>query len=131
MRFNSDPKRGAVVIVSVCLRLRLNQVEPGKRAVDCKVERCDKNQIEEKRPAAILLYMKPVLLSSKIPNDIASIHYYALSAFLLLEHHCPIRDEEHYNNFNVKVRHTFAKRVEVMPGSFALGKLNLFTLGNY
>lgn len=27
MRFSSDPKRGAVVIVSVCLRLCLNQVQ--------------------------------------------------------------------------------------------------------
>lgn len=76
MRFNSDPKRAAVVIVSVCLR-RLNRVEQRNAPWTAEWKNVIKPERQGK-PGAILLYMKPVLLFSKIPNDIASVHYYAL-----------------------------------------------------
>lgn len=46
-----------------------------KCSTDCKVERCDEDQIVEDMPGVILLYMKPALCYPKISNDIAYIQY--------------------------------------------------------
>lgn len=46
-----------------------------KCSTDCKVERCDKEQIVEDMPGVILLYMKSGLLYPKISNDTAFIQY--------------------------------------------------------
>lgn len=56
-----------------------------KCSTDCRVEKCDKPKEEEERPVAIGLYRNPVLLHFQNLNDIASIHYFALVSFRLLQ----------------------------------------------
>lgn len=51
VKFNCDPKRGAVVIVSVCLRLRMSQSGTAEKcSMDCRVEKCDKTREKRKGP---------------------------------------------------------------------------------
>lgn len=76
VRFNRDPKRGAFVVLSVCLRIAMSQSGTAEKcSMGYRVEKFYKTREKRKGSRVILLHMKPVLLYFKIPNDIASIHY--------------------------------------------------------